>query len=110
MSVTTRSRASMVAHTFHPAGCVTIEPALSPRREAVPFRETRKMKVVRTVVGAHSRVTPRMAVHFAHRAPVTPPNAAERPWRANLQLKACTTEFRFGADNLAVYEWGGRPS
>jgi pimeloyl-ACP methyl ester carboxylesterase len=80
------------------------------RREVGRFRETRKIRFMRHVVGMLSKVAPTMMAHVAYKILTIPPRTAERDWQAELRNKARTSSLVFGTGKLAVYEWGEGPT
>lgn len=80
------------------------------RREVGRFRETRKIKAMRRVVGVLSKVAPTIMAHVAYKILTIPPRTVERGWQTELRATARTSQLTFGAGKLAVYEWGGGPT
>jgi pimeloyl-ACP methyl ester carboxylesterase len=80
------------------------------RRSVGRFRETRKIKMVRSVFRALSNVAPTLTAHIAYALLTKPPRSAERNWQTALRDKAHTSWLTFEAGEIAVYEWGVGPT
>lgn len=76
------------------------------RGSAGRFRETGSMRLLRATLGAVSKLSPALAAHAGYRLLATPPRIAERPWQRELRQRAVASRLQFGADTLAVYQWG----
>ncbi len=81
-----------------------------PVRRVGRFAETRGSAIVRQCYRLLCRWTPALAASLAHRQLSTPPRAPLGRWPTTVREHTRRWQVRFGACDIAVYEWGHGPA
>jgi pimeloyl-ACP methyl ester carboxylesterase len=110
MSFTFANKMALKQKSAPVQGVVETDSSLPARRTVGRFRETRSVKLMRSLFGTLSTLTPELAAHIGYRVLAKPPSATERHWQRELRQRARTTHLPFAKGRIAVYEWGCGPT
>jgi pimeloyl-ACP methyl ester carboxylesterase len=101
MSMTTT--AVPVAAVAEPESIASVPPR---SREVGRFVETASVRWLRRVFAMLGPCAPEAAARLAYALLTRPPRVAERTWERAVRSRANCSALRFGAGELALYEWG----